>query len=143
MNCLLGLIVLPRQWTIQGKEKPEIFNQKAVEVFPFLKGNDYISDENNPESEIKKLQTSHQAIEDITIETLVDRLRNSIAHQSLRPTWSDGRDWAGVVFRHYTKDKHIASWNNNYDLQVYFTMDELKEFATTIADGYLNNKDNY
>lgn len=140
MNSLLGLIILPRQWTMQGKRNPEVFSKKVVDVFPFLKGSNDISDEINSGSEIKKLQSPHQAIEDITIETLIDRLRNSIAHQSLRPTLSDRNDWAGVVFRNYKHDKHIAGWRDNFNMQVYFTMDELKEFVTTISDEYLKSK---
>lgn len=137
MNCLLGLIVLPRQATVQGKRQPKFFNKKVLEIadFSFLKGKTKVSDEFNSNVEIKKLDFPHQPIEKLTIAILLERLRNSIAHQSIRPT-CEGRKWIGVIFRNYSTELKASAWKNDYDLQVYLTMDELKTFAVIIADNY-------
>lgn len=143
MNSLLGLIVLPRQWTVQGKRNPEFFKKKVLDVFPFLNGSDNISDETSSNVEIKKLIFHPQPINDMTISTLMEKLRHSIAHQSIRPTLSDRNKWAGIIFRNYDgSEKQVGEWKDNYIMQVYFTMEELKLVATTITDEYLNDNKN-
>lgn len=138
MNSLLGLIVLPRQWNEQGKVSKDFFKLKVSEIkeLGFLFASTTINDEFNENKKIEKLKFRHQNIFELTMETLLDRLRHSIAHQSIRPT-SEGNDWCGIIFRNYSGEQRAAKWDDNYDLQMYVTMKELRLFVEFITDRYL------
>jgi hypothetical protein len=138
INSLLGLIVLPRQWNEQGKSDKDLFKLKVADVkeLSFLFGSTTINDEYDQNKKINKLEFRHQALDEITIATLMDRLRHSIAHQSIRPT-SEGAEWCGMIFRNYSGEQRAAAWGENYDLQMYVTMPELKLFVEFITNSYL------
>jgi len=40
---------------------------------------------------------------------IIDKLRHSIAHQSIRPTQEDN-DWKGIIFRSYPNDSIAVEW---------------------------------
>jgi hypothetical protein len=139
LNCLLGLILLPRQWNEQGKRNTKFYKTKLVDEpdLLFLNSKAYISDEYSQEMEVQKLDHKHMSFENIRIKELINRIRHAIAHQSLRPT-SSGDEWAGIIMRSYSHDSKVAKWGNSYEVQMYFTMDELKAFAVFIAKNYLD-----
>lgn len=138
LNSLLGLIILPRQWNIQGKRELE-FLDKPINVFEelnFLNEETYYSDDKKDNIKIKKLECRHIEKNKLTVKILLNRLRSSVAHQAIRPT-KDGDNWCGVIFRNYSTENRTAEWGNNYDLQMYLTESELKLFAEFISKNYL------
>ena len=130
MNSLLGLIVLPRQYFEQGKANKNFFKIKVLESaeLNFLQGKTTYNDEFGANIDIDKLVDNHRPLANLTIGTLMARLRNCIAHQSIRPTSENG-EWKGIIFRNYSSEKRSAKWEGNYDLQVYVTMKELRNYV--------------
>lgn len=138
MNSLLGLIVLPRQYFEQGKTNKAFYKLKILEIpeLSFLKGYTTYNDEFGMNINIKKLEDKHRQVEELTVGALMARLRNCIAHQSIRPT-SEHNEWKGMIFRNYSSERRSAAWQDNYDLQVYVTMEELKRLCDYLTDNYL------
>jgi hypothetical protein len=138
MNSLLGLIVLPRQYFEQGKTNKDFYKLRVLQTpeLNFLKGKTTYNDEFGSNIEISKLVDQHRPVDELTIGALMQRLRNCIAHQSIRPTSENG-EWKGMIFRNYSTEKRAAAWQDNYDLQVYVTMRELKQLCEYLTDSYL------
>ncbi len=138
MNSLLGLIILPRQWNIQGRREPEFLNRNILEFeeLRFLNEPTFFQDDNHNEIETKKFDFKHKKIEDTKLVELLDKMRHTIAHQSIRPT-RDGENWRGVIFRSYQTDQRVSKWGEDYNLQLYLTMSEISEFTRFIATKYL------
>lgn len=142
LNSLLGLIVLPRQWNLQGKRKIECFNKLLSEYteLSFFNTKTYFTDDDGQNIETMVLEFKDVNKTTITLKMIIDKLRHSIAHQALRPTKEEEK-WKGVVFRNYKKDTATAKWNDEYDFQLYLTQDELEKFAKLIAEIYLTELD--
>lgn len=138
VNSLLGLIILPRQWNIQGKRTPEFFNNKIIEFteLNFLKEVTTFTDEKYANHEISKLSFRGKEYNEITLKEIIDKLRHSIAHQSIRPTQED-KDWKGIIFRSYPNDSIAAEWKDNYSMQLYLTQSELKTLVLLVAQRYI------
>jgi hypothetical protein len=121
VNSLLGLVILPRQWNVLGKRTPEFFNYKVIDCIDllFLSEVTTFSDEKSVSHEISKLE----------------KLRHSIAHQSIRPTQEEDK-WRGIIFRSYPNDLIAAQWGDNYSLQLYLTESELRKLVLFIAERY-------
>ena len=66
-----------------------------------------------------------------TMKVLLQKIRNGLAHQKIEPI-NHGGKFAGVIIRNYFNDAQIRK-----DLEVYFSQQELKDFALFIADEYL------
>lgn len=138
VNSLLGLIILPRQWNIQGKRTPEFFNKKLDDMkeLNFLKEVTTYTDEKEVNHEIAKLTFRGKEYNEITLKDIIDKLRHSIAHQSIRPT-QEGNDWKGKIFRSYANDSFAVEWKDNYSLQLYLTQSELQTLVLLVAQRYL------
>lgn len=143
LNSLLGLIVLPRQWNRQGRRATEYFNipLDECEELRFLANTTYYTNDENVNIEIKKLEYKGHIDEVVTLKKTIDRLRHVIAHQGLRPT-KDGTRWEGVIFRSYYNDDQTSEWNDDYNLQMYLTQEELKTFTLFVANKYLEEINN-
>lgn len=138
LNSLLGLIVLPRQWNIQGRRDIEHFNKPLNEYNELNYFNDitYYDDDNQNNVQTKVLELKPDERTTITLKSVIDKLRHSIAHQSIRPT-KEGDSWKGVIFRTYRNDTDTSLWNDNYNLQLYLTQDQLERFVKFVATTYL------
>jgi hypothetical protein len=138
LNSLLGLIVLPRQWNLQGRRRIDYFNKPLTEYneLNYFNNITHYSDEDGNDVDTKVLELIPDERTTITLKKVIDKLRHSIAHQAIRPT-KEGGDWKGVIFRNYTNDNATASWNDDFDFQLYLTQDELEQFAKFIATKYL------
>ncbi len=66
-----------------------------------------------------------------TLKVLLNKIRNGLAHQHIEPINENG-NFVGVIIRNYFDDAKVHK-----DLEVYFSQQELKEFALFIADEYL------
>lgn len=138
LNSLLGLIILPRQWNIQGRRTIDYFN-KPLSEYPELNYFDDVTrftNDDGKEVETTVLEFKQAAEDPTTLKKVIDKLRHSIAHQAIRPT-KDGGQWEGVIFRNYQNDEATASWTNEYDFQMYLTQEKLNHFARFIANKYL------
>jgi hypothetical protein len=137
VNSLLGLVILPRQWNVLGKRTPEFFNYKVIDCIDllFLSEVTTFSDEKSVSHEISKLEFRGKEYEEITLKDVIDKLRHSIAHQSIRPTQEEDK-WRGIIFRSYPNDLIAAQWGDNYSLQLYLTESELRKLVLFIAERY-------
>ncbi len=138
LNSLLGLIVLPRQWNLQGRRKIEYLDRPLSEFseLRFLNDNASYMDDDGNDVEIKVLELKPDVRTTITLKKIIDKLRHAVAHQAIRPT-KDGTNWEGVIFRNYTNDNATSAWNNDYDFQLYLTQSKLEMFARFISTKYL------
>ena len=145
LNSLFGLIILPNQMQIQGKRDFAFFDTKISDYDKLeflLKDTEYtILDEKKggkfEEIKIRKLIHKHTHLNNIKISEFIERMRNAVAHNGIRPT-KDGNNWGGIIIRSYNKDKHIFKWGDNYDFQLFLTQSELKEICNFLTNKYLD-----
>lgn len=138
LNSLIGLIILPLQWSIQGRRELE-FTKKEISVFDelfFLTETTFYTNKEGENVQTKKLYFKYEDKVVLTVGMLLKKLRNSIAHQAIRPT-KENDDWRGVIFRNYSNERKTYEWGENYDLQLYLTKNEIELFAKFIAEKYL------
>ena len=75
---------------------------------------------------------NERKIGQITLENLLNKMRNSIAHCHITPTkHKDSNIWEGIILRNHPvkKDKY-------FNFEVYLTQNEIKNFALFIASKY-------
>jgi hypothetical protein len=127
INSLMSLVILPRQWNLQGRRTINAFESRIVESInlDFIRNNSIFTNEDNQNTEIPRLEIRGKRIEEITYGDIIDHLRHSIAHQSIRPT-QNGDSWEGIIFRSYWNDHHAINWGNNYRMQLYLTENQLR-----------------
>jgi len=142
LNSLLGLVICPRQWNTLGRRIPVFFACKLIDFseLDFLKEATTFSDEYNKNHEIYKLSFRGKKYEEITLKDVIDKLRHSIAHQSIRPTKEENK-WEGIIFRSYPADPIAALWEDNFSMQMYLTQSEIRTLVLFIAQRYLDELD--
>jgi len=148
LNCLLGLIVATSENIRKcesGFFKRRLTNNEIVGSVPRKikyvseskmgqyinkqkKENQSFSYNSNEEknTEINLFETGN----DIALITVIDKIRNGVAHQNIKPINKNGR-WSGILI-----------WNiNKYgirDFEVEFDIYELETFARFVASKYLS-----
>ena len=127
INCTLGLIILPYEATQESPppfwetELNEIHNLPPFKLEIF-----------EPIKSIKKSITKYHPK---TLAVLLMKIRHGLAHQHIESVNEEGK-FAGVIIRNYHKQAN----QQRLDLQIYFSQQELKEFALFIANEYLKNR---
>ena len=112
LNCLLGLIILPSEYY---KRRARIFFEKDISEFKELKG----LLENATFNPTKRKNN------------LIKKVRNGVSHQQIECVGNKGK-WARVIL------KDINAYNqNSLELQVNWTIKQLRTFALFVADSYL------
>lgn len=123
LNCLLGLIVLPSEF--YGKKSRTFFDQDISEI-PAL--NEIITGITfNP---TKRKDKNRFIADKRTLGILIKKVRNGISHQQIECKENNGK-WEGVVIRDFNKGN-----KDNLELEVNWTIAQLKEFAFYVADNY-------
>lgn len=142
INSLLGLIILPNEYNVKNKRDYD-FDFLRMKVNYFQKLNDIFKEKvtilfNETGQEIKQKKffwLSNSGVEfklnQIVLSDLLNRIRNGIAHFGIIPT-KDKDIWHGVIIRNYPK------FSKKYNMEIYLDQNELLEFATFIADKYIN-----
>lgn len=137
LNCLLGLIVAISE---NEKRKKKVFKDNIDDYFlslipdkvGFVESNrvgDDLTDAN-----IKQLNVKVGHKEDLKGKSqlwFINRIRNGIAHQNIEGI-NENDKWIGVRL-----------WNTNAsikDFEIIFTIEELKNLATTLSGKYLNEE---
>jgi hypothetical protein len=143
VNSLMGLVILPRQWNLQRRRTITSFESRILESenLNFLNNKDIFTNEDNLNEEIPILELRGKNIQEITFKDIIDNLRHSVAHQSIRPT-QENNSWHGIIFRSYRNDEQATHWGNDYRMQLYLTEEQLRILVTEIADKYLAEVDN-
>ncbi len=142
LNCLFGLIIVPNQMIVQGRRHLAFFERKIsdYQFLDFLRTEDTFVDEDKDgkfvEFKASKLIHKHINYNDIKIAEFLDRIRNGIAHNGIRPT-KEETSWRGVIIRSYSRDRQVPAWSDNYDFQLFLTQDELKQLCLFLTAEYL------
>lgn len=138
LNSLLGLIILPRQWNLQGRREATFFNKRISEFseLTYLEEITHYTNEEGNVVEINVLEMKPVNASNITLKNIIDKMCHSIAHQAIRPT-NNGEKWEGVIFRNYGNDTSTSLWNDEYDFQLYLTQRQLDQFVKFISAKYL------
>lgn len=123
INCSLGLVVLPYEII---KHTPSSFWDTEISNIPSLPAFHLSVFE-----PIEKIKHSVITYYPKTLKVLLRKIRNGLVHQYIEPVNRKG-DFVGVIVRNYF-DKS----KTHQDLEIYFSQQELKEFALFIADEYL------
>lgn len=137
LNCLLGLIVTISE---NEQEKLRVFKGKIDDEFlslipdkvGFIQRNKLGTNIDLTETSSVSENVGHK---DELMEQdklwFINKIRNGIAHQHIEGVNDDG-NWVGV---------HLWNTNNSFkDFEIVFSIDELKLFATTLSDKYLNDQ---
>ncbi|MBK8112879.1 MAG: hypothetical protein IPK46_22565 [Saprospiraceae bacterium] len=77
-----------------------------------------------------------QTIHTTSVEELLRLFRNSIAHQNITPV-AEGEYWQGIIVKNYRNKTDTA--NGNFNFEAYLNQNEVRLFATLIADEYVKN----
>lgn len=119
INCTLGLIVLPYEniSTVHRWRK----NIEDIDDLPSFELSKF--------QPIKKINKGNIIYYPKTFEILLKKIRNGIAHQNILPINQEG-NFLGVRFYNH--------FQNNLDMEISFTEQQLKEFSLYISGVYLN-----
>ncbi len=122
LNCLLGLIVLPSEFY---KRKSMKFFEDDINNYPVLR-NLIVGLYFQPTKRRKKGFVD----DDKTLKNFIKKIRNGISHQQI---WSEGTKdkWTRVIIR----DFNVYN-NDNLELEVKWTIKQLRTFALFIANSY-------
>lgn len=123
LNCLLGLIILPSEF--YGKKSRAFFDQDISEIpalSELIEGITF----NPTRRKNKKVFISERK----SFGTLIRKVRNGISHQQIECRENNGK-WEGVIIRDFNKGNR-----DNLELEVNWTIAQLKEFAFYVADNY-------
>jgi hypothetical protein len=119
INCTLGLIIMPyenistvNRW---GKNIEDIDDLPSFELSKF--------------QPIKKIIKGNIIYYPKSFEILLKKIRNGIAHQNILPINQEGTFLGVRIFNHF---------QNNLDMEISFTEQQLKEFSLYISGVYLN-----
>ncbi|WP_026473121.1 HEPN family nuclease [Alkaliflexus imshenetskii] len=141
INALVGLIILPKEFSAQnkGKFKDSFLKEKLSSFQELIEIFKYEEIEISYDGELSKQKKfsfksgspySKVLPENVRIGELLDRLRNGIAHMHIIPTEYDGK-WEGVIIRNFNKSQKC-----NFD--TYLTYSELRSFALFVATKYID-----
>jgi len=119
INCTLGLIILP----YEARGSSSIFN-KNIAVIDSLPSFTLINF--NP---IKVIKNNEVFYYPKSLKVLLQKIRNGLAHQNIRPVNFDGILKSIVISNKY---------RSKQDLEIEFTEYELKNFALFISETYLH-----
>lgn len=142
LNSLFGLIIIPTQMKKQSKRNLLLFEKKLSDFteLDYLRKKDIINfeqeDQTFKEITIDKLYHGFIKYDDIKIEDLLERFRDSLAHCGIRPT-KENEEWQGIIFRCYDKDNQNAKWEDNHVFQIYLNQIELKTLCMFLIREYL------
>lgn len=130
LNSTLGLIILPYERGIKGVSK---------NMQPAPWGTDIIKITDLPRFSIhyfEPIETKRGGIQfsPKTLATLLEKIRHGLAHQHIFPMNADGQIKSVIIENYFDNQDKV---NNNPDLRVEFSPEELEEFAVYIADEYL------
>jgi hypothetical protein len=128
LNCTLGLIILPYEKGIKGKQSPAVWSAD-LDVLPNLP-----SFQIHLFKPIKNVKSGITIYDENTLEVLLKKLRNGLAHQNVWPVNQNG-EFSDVVIKNYFDDKHKKQ--DDPDLHIQFSKEQLKDFALFIANEYL------
>lgn len=130
LNCLLGLIILPTEFysrksrtffTKQLTDYKEI--EELIKIISF-----------NPTKRDKKGKGFKP--DEKTLNILIKKIRNGIAHQQIECVDKKGK-WVSVTIRDFNKFN-----NNNLELELTWTIKQLKEFSIFISGKYIDEINN-
>ena len=146
INSLLGLIFIPNEFNKKGKRKYKIdFLNKPISEFEQLSkiftGQSNLTDEQfqpfiQEKFYFKNNRNIEQSTDNTTVGELLRLFRNGIAHQNIIPV-AEGDYWKGIIVRNYRNKKDEK--NKDYNFETYLNQNELRLFATFIADEYIKN----
>jgi hypothetical protein len=138
INILLALIIIPNEVRIKKKKSFKFdFFERKMGTYSILKEIFKMSDikllnEEGKEYTQKKFfyktKLGEQNINTILLGDFIRRIRNGITHYSFDPVIENNK-WIGIIIQNYK-----AEFLN---FEVYFTENELKEFALFIAKKYV------
>lgn len=160
INSLLTLIVLPHEYCKRGHLhlindsflKQKVFEVKEIKDF-FIGCKELTTEDDvnyNQERLILKSGKLAKNKNKLSLDQLLRKLRNGIAHHNIRParnddirSQSENSYWKGVIIRSYRSGTHgekdASDWNENFTIEVYFDYQDLKTFSKFIAQKYLEN----
>ncbi len=128
LNCLLGLIILPNEFKGRKGRKFTFLNQdiqSIKEIQGIISKNNFLF---NP---TKKKKGDGYVSDKKSLKNFLKKIRNGIAHQQIEPINENG-EWKGV------RIKDINDFNNkNLELEIEFTIKELRDFAFFISTKYI------
>ncbi len=136
LNCLLGLIITVSE---NEQKKSTVFkgtiDEEFLKLIPnkigfVLKNN---SENNVDLTEVSEMSEGIGHKDDLNGRSqlwFINKIRNGIAHQHIEGVNEDGK-WIGV--RLWNANNHASK-----DFEIVFSIDELKHFAITLSDKYLN-----
>lgn len=125
LNCLLGLIVLPTEF--YNKKSRTFFTKPLTdykEIEGLIKAISF-----NPTKRNRKAKGFIPDEKNLNVFT--KKIRNGIAHQQIECIDSKGK-WVSVTIRDFNKFN-----NDNLELEVTWTIKQLKEFSLFISDKYI------
>jgi HEPN pEK499 p136 len=128
LNCTLGLIILPYEKGIKGiQQQPfwstnldEIPNRPTFQIHRF--------------EPIKSERDGNRIYYGKTLEVLLRKIRNGLAHQNVQPLNQNGQFECVEIKNYFTKDHQKR---DDPDLHIRFSEKELEDFALFIANEYL------
>ena len=123
LNCLLGLIVLPSEFY---KRKSRNFFDVEIDKIQEIQD----LTENilfNPTKRKKNTWVEDKR----SLKNLIKKIRNGVSHQQIECVDENGR-WDRVIIRDFNTYN-----NDNLELEVSWTPNQLKIFALFVADSYL------
>lgn len=138
INCLLGLIIAVSENNKLINDFKQVINadKNFYNIIPkkvgFLMDEEIQSDVDLFKSTKKRFYKNIGHWDDLKSKSkiwFIEKLRNSIAHQHIEPINRSGR-WKGV--------KMWNEYNNVRNFQIEYTILELKSFALSLADSFLN-----
>lgn len=132
INCCLGLIVFPFEFG-RNNSKPIILTKKAKDIskeigFRFVKFRP-IQDLRNG---IPQLYPERNK----TLELLLEKMRNGLAHQNIKPRNNNGFFDEIVVWNVFKRGRQPNVFSE-IDVRIIFNQDQLRKFALMITDSYL------
>lgn len=134
LNSMMGMFVLPIEIDKKNERKKYISKINEYELFCAKKDKKENVTVGNKEYEIDVVSIKSKTFDEISIFDIMYGLRNSIAHQNVRPVKSSNESWEGVIFRNYTDGKNNKQWNDEWKFQIYLTESELKDFMKIVLD---------
>jgi len=125
INCMLGLLILPYE---NVRNNPDTFwdtDLNAIPDFPAFRIHVF-----QPVHKVKKGGIIEYYPK--TLRVFLQKIRNGLAHQHIRPVNTNGRFTRVVIENYFDPDNR-----NILDMEVEFTRKQLEKFALFIADEYL------
>jgi hypothetical protein len=124
LNCLLGLIVLPSEFY-----KRKSRNFLDIEIDKIQEIQDLT--ENILFNPTKRKRNNTWVEDKKSLKNLIKKVRNGVSHQQIECVDENGR-WDRVIIRDFNTYN-----NDNLELEVSWTPNQLKMFALFVADSYL------